>query len=348
MSMERIYWVDQAKALGLLIVMVVHAPIPHELEWYLRSFSMPRFFIIAGLFLQLHQPWGVYLKAKASRLVIPYFAFSFLTYGAWLALRSGFGLDADIDPWKTVLWIFYGNGGGNMVHNRPLWFLPCLFTTLMLTYFLARIPRPYLYPALALSAIGGYLLMEYPTGLRPLWSLDLILTTAVLTMLGYLFRKQLLDSKPMPWPALLFWLGVSVATAFNNAYVRLSGAEVGNFFLFYLSALAGTIATLDLTKRLPYMPFLSYLGQHTLPVYAMHITFYLFLHEVFKRIPPLLQHSSWTSWIQVTSWEYQVAQVALFIGVGLYVPLLAIKVYDKLKALVLSQTTNALREPVLK
>lgn len=345
MEKERVYWVDQAKALGLLVVMVVHGPLPLLLEHYFRSFSMPRFFIIAGLFLNLDKSFKEFVTSKVSRLLIPYFFFSFVSYTIWLGYRTLATDDPDAlqNPLKVFLWIFYGNGGGNMVHNRPLWFLPSLFTTLLLVYFLAKIPKPTVYWVLAVTAVFGYLLMG-TLAFRPPWSLDLMFTTAVLVMLGYLFRNQFLESKPLPWAILLFWTVVSIGTAFMNKFVRLSGADVGDFSLFYISAFAGTIATMDITKRLPYNRFLSYLGQHTLPIYAMHIVVYLFLYEFFRQLPSWLGTAHLSNLIDAESGAFQVVKLFVFLIFGLGIPLCLMQLYDQTKCRLALSKGRAIQE----
>jgi acyltransferase len=328
---ERIHWVDQAKAIGLFVVMLVHGPIPLLLEHYLRSFSMPRFFIIAGLFISLHQPFLEYVKAKAKRLVIPYFAFAFLSYCVWLIYRQVSTVpDAQADPLKTFLWMFYANGGGNLVFNRPLWFLPCLFTTLLGVYFLVRIPKPYVYGVLGLCAVVGYFTMgQLP--FRPPWSLDLILTTASLTTLGFLWRDKIIYSTPLSLPMLLLWTVISLTTAMTNEFVRLSGADVGNFFLFYVASFAGTVVTLDIVKHIPYNRILSYIGQHTMPIYALHVLVYMFLYEFV---------GSFQSSLDIHPLAFQSIQLVAFLALGLGIPLVCIWLYDQTKLLLRSLVTK--------
>lgn len=328
MEKERVYWIDQAKALGLIVVMLVHGPIPLLLEHYLRSFSMPRFFIISGLFLNLEKPFKEFVQSKVVRLLIPYFLFSFGTFLVWLLYRTiSTEPDALVNPLNAFAWIFYGNGGGNMVHNRPLWFLPSLFTTLLLVYFMIRVPKPYVYGVIVLSTVFGYFLLDWEP-IRPPWSLDLMFTTAALVAIGYLYRNNFLFSKPLSWTGLFIWTLVSVTTAFSNVFLRLSGADVGNYFLFYISAIAGTIVTLDLTKRMPYNHFLSFVGRHSLPIYAMHITVYLFLAEGFKQVPSLIKLYHLEAFINLNSPVYGLFKILLYLVLGFGVPLLLMKLYD--------------------
>lgn len=333
MQKERVYWVDQAKALGLFVVMLVHGPIPYFMEYYLRSFSMPRFFIIAGLFVTLSQPLFQFLKSKFFRLMIPYFVFSMVSYIIWLGFREfSTSPDAQVSPLTALMWIFYGNGGGNMVHNRPLWFLPALFSTLMLVYLYSRIPKPYVYGVLILSSILGYCVMGAIQP-RPPWSLDLALTTSVLVMIGYLFRDWFLDARPMRWGFLLLWTVVSLVTAFSNVYLRLSAADMGDYLLFYISAFTGSLVTIDVTKRLPYNRFLSFVGQHSLPIYAMHIVVFMFLLEFFDNLlPGLLELYDLTEAVAMNSVWFGFVRLAIFMVAGLGIPLLIMNLYGKVKA----------------
>ena len=84
---------------------------------------------------------------------------------------------------------------------------------------------------------------------------------------------------------------------------------------------------------MPHNLFLSYLGQHTLPIYALHILVYMFLYEFFK-----LHHK--VSWANAQSASLHIAQLFVFLALGLGIPLLLLQLYDKVKRLLGSVLTK--------
>ncbi len=125
---NRVAFVDVAKGLCILLVVMMHATLGVEkatgettilsgfIEWA-KPFRMPDFFLISGLFLasRINRPWQSYLDSK-----VVYFAYF---YVLWLTIQfalkapgmiAGHGLEATawawvsglVQPWGT-LWFIY-------------------------------------------------------------------------------------------------------------------------------------------------------------------------------------------------------------------------------------------------
>jgi uncharacterized membrane protein YcfT len=125
---QRIDWVDYAKGICIILVVMMHSTLGVEkavgetgmlsnfIEWA-RPFRMPDFFLISGLFLarRINTPWRSYLDTK-----LVHFAYFYIL---WMTLQFGFkgpGLVAEqglgaalgqyalgfIDPFGT-LWFIY-------------------------------------------------------------------------------------------------------------------------------------------------------------------------------------------------------------------------------------------------
>ena len=127
-AVSRVSWVDAAKGLCILLVVLMHATLGVEkatgettalngfIEWA-RPFRMPDFFLISGLFLaaRISRPWPQYLDTK-----VVHFAYF---YVLWLSIQFALkaygmvqaeGLQATgqafltglVQPWGT-LWFIY-------------------------------------------------------------------------------------------------------------------------------------------------------------------------------------------------------------------------------------------------
>lgn len=137
-STKRIEYLDCARGIGILLIVLGHVLKNGLLRQVVFSFNVPLFFLLAG---QTYRYDPVHLRfwsKKAHRIVIPYFAtavFSILVYrilGGTAASELGVKTKQ-----ASLLQLFggmlYGNSRtGLMKWNLPLWFLPCLMATILL------------------------------------------------------------------------------------------------------------------------------------------------------------------------------------------------------------------------
>lgn len=73
---ERIDWIDIAKGLGIILVVIGHMPIPSNVSYWIFSFHMPLFFLVDGLFCKDYELFSVehkrFLGRAFLRLILPY------------------------------------------------------------------------------------------------------------------------------------------------------------------------------------------------------------------------------------------------------------------------------------
>lgn len=79
---QRIIWIDYIKAIAITIVIMLHIGVPNPFKTVTRSFIIPLFFILSGLFgsPQKYVSYKEFWKQKTLRLLIPYFIFNVITY----------------------------------------------------------------------------------------------------------------------------------------------------------------------------------------------------------------------------------------------------------------------------
>ena len=80
---KRIGWIDIAKGVTILLVIVGHTLIGYKVNDYIYAFHMPLFFICSGL---LFKPKDIKMVAKnnAKKLLVPYY----VTCGIVIAARA--------------------------------------------------------------------------------------------------------------------------------------------------------------------------------------------------------------------------------------------------------------------
>ena len=84
MTDKRISYIDMAKGIGIILVVLGHSIFPSEnLTTWIYSFHMPLFFILSGMLLShthaTEQALTSFIRKKAQAIFIPYFVFSVLT-----------------------------------------------------------------------------------------------------------------------------------------------------------------------------------------------------------------------------------------------------------------------------
>ena len=213
--------VDSLYVLGMLLVVLGHTNLgtsaeePLIMRW-LRIFRMPLFFWIAGFLSKQDEPFGLFLKKKAERLLIPLVVLTGIVYAAKFLLagftnRPPIGLKgyfiAFIYPFQNPIII--------------LWFLNVLFSIHVLGWFIRKWGGKnigfYIGVALVFMALSIFLPDMELLGISD------ICRFFPYFLFGYIckLRKDLLDSKYIKSPIsamLLTVLFVAMASLHMGRY----------------------------------------------------------------------------------------------------------------------------------
>ena len=129
--MKRLLWMDSAKALGIILVVLGHVPSTFEYRWVIYLFHMPLFFVLSGYLYKITTPRNE-LERSFKSLVVPYFIYSFVLFVLWAIKYKTFSLALFIN-----ILLANQNAMGNTATSLcPLWFLVSLFIMRMLTSIL--------------------------------------------------------------------------------------------------------------------------------------------------------------------------------------------------------------------
>jgi uncharacterized membrane protein YcfT len=262
---ERIDWVDYAKGICIVMVVMMHSVLGVELAAgqtgfmhafvaFAKPFRMPDFFLISGLFLPLviDRDWLLYLDRK-----VVHFAYF---YALWVTIQFGFKapafaaetswshagylyLESFIEPFGT-LWFIY--------------LLPIFFVVIKLT---RRIAPPLIWGIAALSEAA-----HVGTG----WTvIDEFCARFVYIYSGYLFADYVfaLSDRARAHPALA--LGALALWAIVNGGLVALGASEWPFVSLALG-LAGACAIVTigtLLARMTWLTALRFCGEHSIVIY---------------------------------------------------------------------------------
>lgn len=284
---DRILWIDNIKAIGILLVVLGHNSIDILSKKVIFSFHMPLFFFVAGLL--FYQSVNIkedsftnFIKKRAGSILIPYFIFSFLTYVYWLIIHFMFFLlnghyNSRFEPIKAFMGIFVSNGAeGWLIHNPPLWFLTCLFVTVLLfasCYFLSKGNDGVLVSLIVFSALAGGILSRVLKFQLP-WGIDIALTAVVFYSFGYWAMKMTIARKERIFEShvlLVISLCMFVFSLIaNDLPISMGQNFYGSIAPFYIGAISGIYIITYCCLKVPSSKTMHYIGVNTIIILAFH------------------------------------------------------------------------------
>ncbi len=238
---ERLEWLDVAKGMAIILVVLGHSSLPPVLNRLIFAFHMPFFFLASG-YSTVFDKYCLrdYLKRKTKVLLFPFLIYSFIN----LLLQPYVSDMTYLEYWIQFLelgWL-----------GVPLWFVPVLFWALLIAklYFMInkRIPRYALIIFLPFFSIS----LRYANIWLP-WNLSVVPYAAFLIILGnYLacvtIRFNKYECTKIQLPAMILFLFVTATISYfwkldmcwNNILPflpLLTGALAGTTFLSLLAIL---------------------------------------------------------------------------------------------------------------
>lgn len=308
-SQNRIEWIDTAKGICILLVVINHilifcdfANIYKEqygrISDFLTSFRMPLYFFLSGLFFKQYGGLLPFAKKKTNKLVVP-FSFFYLVFSVAIPLLIFYsqspilGIQSSIpdSPFSTLLLDFYYNDC--QLINGPLWFLLCLFEVNILFYITTNICRR-LWHVGALSmliGISGLVLSYMRIDLHA--SFDTALTCLPFFAFGFLTRKKtsilyksVFDKYLIPCALggfLFCFIVAGHVEFFRNVFDGYS------YLTVHACGCIGTLSVMFLAKYLGHIPLISYMGRYSIIILCTHIIYLkLVVGYVLNHFTPLV------------------------------------------------------------
>jgi acyltransferase len=289
MEKRRLEWLDALKGIGIILVVSGHSAAEGVLQTYIYSFHMPLFFFISGYGMAAvgYRGIGEIIRKKSRSLLIPYGFFSAITYVIWFALRRSFSGEpqSDVEFYIPLLGIFYSAPYKSfLIHNKPLWFLTCLFVAEVVVFLSTEVLRKTQYFKAAAISVGlgisilGYCVSLY-SGFRLPWSVEVALVGSLFLTAGYLFHgyQDVLQSKMKPNYALrgltlCLFVCVGMGLSSLNGFCNMVDAKYNNFLLFLVAAFLGIGACYIAAVSASHNGLLRFLGENSLLIFGFNLT----------------------------------------------------------------------------
>ncbi|MBR0779490.1 acyltransferase family protein [Bradyrhizobium diazoefficiens] len=261
----RVDWIDYAKGICIIMVVMMHSVLGVELAAgetgfmhvavvFAKPFRMPDFFLISGLFLPLviDRDWRTYLDRK-----VVHFAYF---YVVWVTIQFGFKAPAFAaeTSWREAGLLYLQSF---IEPFGTLWFIYLLPIFFVVTKLTRRIPAPAIWLAAAALETA-----RITTG----WTaIDEFCARFVYFYSGYLFAPYVfaLSDRARNHPALA--ASALAAWALGNAALVTTGAsewKIVSLVLGFAGACA-IITTGTLLARVRWLDALRFCGEHSIVIY---------------------------------------------------------------------------------
>lgn len=261
----RLDWVDYAKGICIVMVVMMHSVLGvelatgqtgfmHVLVAFAKPFRMPDFFLISGLFLSvvIDRDWRTYLDRK-----VVHFGYFYLL---WVTIQFGFKAPAFAaeQGWAHVGFLYLESF---IEPFGTLWFIYLLPVFFVVTKAVRKMPPALIWGVLALLEMA-----HIATG----WTvIDEFCARFVYFYSGYLFADQVfaLSDRARARPALAL-AGLALWALVNGSLVYFGASEWPLVSL--LSGLCGACAIITvgtLLARAHWLTSLRFCGEHSIVIY---------------------------------------------------------------------------------
>lgn len=279
---KRIAWIDFAKFIGVMLVIIGHRAGVKLLNMFIFSFHVPVFFALSGMTFSFSKDWKSFGKKTLKRFIrilIPYLVTLTIVFIVVL-IRDNSQLTS-AKWWTNQTYRYIGYVSANYLNVHALWFLFALFTggTLFDLFHLLCKNDGLLGIICGLFSLVGVIAGKFEF-LMPL-SLDVSMAILIFLFLGYKLKNFDFSKRPLLRNIILLivWGATMVIMWFSatgGTYMAISNRRYTLFPLCYICAVAGSLLFLQvifwIEKYLPKVMTkpISFLGRYTLYIVCIH------------------------------------------------------------------------------
>ena len=280
---KRIEYIDILRGIAMILVLIGHNDT--ILTKYIYSFHIPLFFFISGLTYKGNSAsLKEVIKKRFRNIVIPYLKLSLFLYFLWILLMNFQGIVLyKNDILKNFIGIFYCQGADSMAWGLQLWFLPCLFITSIIFYFISKINKKVfiLISIIAVSSVG--FLLNDILRINFLWSFDVALVGVLFYGTGFLLKNKLNTYKPQIVDFICMLISLVLLIIFNqlNGRVDMYSSQYNNILLFISNSFLGIYIIIIASKLIKQKRIIKFVGINTIIILALHIRVLDFIKKAF-------------------------------------------------------------------
>ena len=290
---SRIKWVDIARYIGIMFVMLSHMEAcPEVLRVFFSPFFLSIFFFCSGYLYRSGDSFKDFFIKKVKQLVVPWFIYSNLNI-----------ILSNIKSFKhhqhSFLTELYRNLLQIRYYDERLWFVPALFVSFIAFYFVEKHYRKHHnYSTLFICVILNFIRELYKTFMNPEllpwkltslpWHIDYIPSALLFMMLGYMFKdkwEQLFDKYNSTMNRLIA-LFIYLFVVYASYYVKIDYAFYVEYVIDMIRRISGVICVIGFAKIIKPNRYFTYVGSNTLIYFCIHNKFVTLFEAIMKKILP--------------------------------------------------------------
>ena len=289
-SNKRLKYIDIARGIAMFTIVLGHAITSssgHAYSIYriLYFINVPIFFVLSGYVFRIKEgeSFFKFLKDKFFRIMLPYFFWALIFLIPYFALGNDvadqLSRKSSFDIWTQIGNVFYGNGADNALkQNSPLWFLPALFTTEVLFYYVvycAKKRRTEIIVFIA-TLLVGFLCTFFTNNFYLPWGLNSALTIGCFFYFGYLIKEwAVFDRLKTKRNSISLFVICIILCGFVIYFngpesVGWQGYRYQNYFLTILAGLTSALAIILISKWINKNRVIECIGKNTMSILIFH------------------------------------------------------------------------------
>ncbi|MDF9409732.1 acyltransferase family protein [Pelotomaculum isophthalicicum JI] len=294
--MNREKWLDIAKGIGIIAVVVGHSG--YREAGLLYWFHMPLFFVISGFLFKPCFDWKSLLSwvnRRAQQFLIPYVSFLGIIVVAEFYVNNRYVNLYEIS--KAFFFNLFPGGRFIGGFYTPFWFITCLFITQVVFAIILMLFKS---TTVQLLIIGiAYLGAHFESEILKThqiiipWDIDVTLLTLAYYSIGYYCKKAL--GKLSPFIALVsvslsIMLIILGRAGLINYSINVKYLTCDHIVLDLIIPIVITVAIFAVCQQFSRVNILKYigaLGNYSLPIMYLHLPFNIIAHQYFNNGPVL-------------------------------------------------------------
>lgn len=283
---KRVDWVDTAKGICIILVIIHHVcqflNVSYPLLEVFKTFRMPLYFILSGLFFKTYGNIRHFLLKKINNLIVPYIFF-YLTLSvcvpvilnALFGIKVWFFRDYGLDAIKFIF-------SEEIISNPSIWFLLCLFEVNLIFYIIfsiSHICKKWHTILLTIFSlfVGFYGIALYLLKINFPFYIDSALSATPFFLFGwylknktsYLYKSSLnikyLFLSFCFFFTIIYFINGGACDIITNSYGSLIG-----ILQLYPYGIIGSVLVFELSRYVGTVRIVSFIGRYSIIVLCIH------------------------------------------------------------------------------
>ncbi len=300
---QRENWIDNAKGIAMICVMVGH--LGRHISYgpwglgFVYGFHLAVFFLLSGYTFKKAVLDKEYIKKKFKRLMVPYFVTCIAIIIMSVITEIAINQDATILTatkaiGRNILSSFYASGSVTNyagieagIRIGAIWFLPAMFLAIIFFQFILNkfdttTKRLLISIALALVGYVSAKLIWLPFSIQP------AMFATPFICAGYEIKAHDLLKK-IKWPHYIIAGVLLIAgIALEFCYVSFVGASAIDLIISIIVAFAGSLLVYLLAKHVDKIKIIGYIGRISIYVMCVHLFLLEACKEYFRTLAKLI------------------------------------------------------------